>query len=77
MVVYVRQLNMVDYRLKVGYVSQESCFFKGTVQDKILMRRSRSDQSKLLKALEASRVNRFGFCHFLGYDMMIGEGGGG
>ncbi len=73
----MRQLDPVEIRAAIGYVSQEIYLFRGTVRENIAIARATSDDAQILKAAKISGVDDFIRYHPLGYDMPIGEGGSG
>ena len=73
----MRQLDPVEIRTAIGYVSQEICLFRGTVRENIAIARPASDDAQILKAAKIAGVDDFIRYHPSGYDMPIGEGGSG
>ena len=71
----MRQIDPADLRRNVGYVSQESILFYGTLRENIVFGASYADDSAVLAAAGLAglldMVNR----HPRGFDMMIGERG--
>ncbi len=73
----MRQLDPVEVRAAIGYVSQEVYLFRGTVRDNITIASATAEDAQILKASEISGVDDFVRHHPSGYDMAIGEGGSG
>ncbi|MBX9805154.1 MAG: type I secretion system permease/ATPase [Alphaproteobacteria bacterium] len=73
----VRQLDPVEVRANIGYVSQEVYLFRGTVRDNISIASAVSDDEQILQAAKIAGVDDFVRHHPMGYDMPIGEGGSG
>lgn len=73
----MRQLDPVEVRASIGYVSQEVYLFRGTVRENITIASATSEDAQILKAAEISGVDDFVRHHPSGYDMAIGEGGSG
>ena len=71
----MRQIDPADLRRNVGYVSQESILFYGTLRENIVFGAAYADDSAVLAAAGIAglldMVNR----HPRGFDMMIGERG--
>lgn len=72
-----RQLDPVEIRAAIGYVSQEVYLFRGTVRENIALARATRDDGQILKAAQIAGVDDFIRHHPSGYDMPIGEGGSG
>jgi ATP-binding cassette subfamily C protein LapB len=72
-----RQLDPVEIRTAIGYVSQEVYLFRGTVRENIAIARATWDDEDILKAAKIAGVDDFARQHPSGYDMPIGEGGSG
>ncbi len=73
----MRQLDPVEVRASIGYVSQEIYLFRGTIRENITIASATSEDAQILKAAEISGVDDFVRHHPSGYDMLIGEGGSG
>lgn len=73
----MRQLDPVEVRAAIGYVSQEVYLFRGTVRDNITIASAKAEDAQILRAAEISGVDDFVRHHPSGYDMSIGEGGSG
>lgn len=73
----IRQLDPVEIRSSIGYVSQEIFLFRGTVRDNIAIGNVSADDQQILRASKLAGVDDFVRQHPMGYDMPIGEGGSG
>jgi len=73
----MRQLDPVEIRSSIGYVSQEIFLFRGTVRDNIAIGNVTADDQQILRASKLAGVDDFVRQHPMGYDMPIGEGGSG
>jgi len=73
----MRQLDPVEVRSSIGYVSQEVYLFRGTVRDNISIASATADDQQILRASKLAGVDDFVRQHPMGYDMPIGEGGSG
>jgi len=73
----INQINPVDLRKNIGYVSQDIGLFKGTVKENIIYRSSYVDDNELKRVAKISGVYHFIKKHPLGFDMPIGERGTG
>lgn len=71
----LRQMDVADLRRKVGYVSQDSLLFYGTLRDNIAFGLPEADDQSIKFAAEIAGVNDFVRDHPAGYGMMVGERG--
>jgi len=71
------QLDPVDIRNNIGYVSQDVTLFKGTVKQNIIYKEQDATDAQIIKASELSGVANFVNNHPQGFDMEVGEGGTG
>ncbi len=71
----VRQLDPVDLRRNIGYVSQEATLFYGTLRDNIAIGAPYADDAAVVAAAEAGGLTDFVNRHPEGFDMLIGERG--
>ena len=69
----IAQIDPVQLRENVGYVSQDVALFRGTVKDNILHRNPNVSDEQLLEAARLSGVEEFVRRHPLGFGMPIGE----
>jgi ATP-binding cassette, subfamily C, bacterial LapB len=71
----IQQIDPIDLRTNVSYVSQDISLFKGTAKENILYRSSRVGDEQMLRASIISGADEFIKKHPLGYEMPIGERG--
>jgi ATP-binding cassette subfamily C protein LapB len=71
----LRQMDVADLRRKVGYISQDSLLFYGTLKDNIAFGLPEADDQSINAAAEISGVNDFVRDHPAGFGMMVGERG--
>ncbi len=71
----IRQLDMVDLRSRVGYVSQDNYLFYGTVRENISFGSVNADDRMILRAANISGVTDFVRAHPAGFGMPVGERG--
>lgn len=73
----INQIDPVDIRKNIGYVSQDVMLFSGTVKENIVYRAPHVDDETLLRASKIGGVDEFVDKHPLGYDMPVFERGDG
>ncbi len=71
----VRQLDPVDLRRSIGYVSQDVTLFFGSLRENISIGAPFADDASILAAAEAGGITDFVNRHPQGFDMMISERG--
>nr|WP_316896630.1 type I secretion system permease/ATPase [Pseudodesulfovibrio indicus] len=71
----LRQMDVADLRRKVGYISQDSLLFYGTLKDNIAFGLPEADDQSINAAAEIAGVNDFVRDHPAGFGMMVGERG--
>jgi len=71
----LRQMDVADLRRKVGYISQDSLLFYGTLKDNIAFGLPEADDQSINFAAEIAGVNDFVKDHPAGFGMMVGERG--
>jgi len=71
----LRQMDVADLRRKVGYVSQDSLLFYGTLKDNIAFGLPEADDLSVKQAADIAGVTDFVKDHPAGYGMMVGERG--
>lgn len=71
----INQIDPIDLRRSIGYVSQDISLFKGTVKDNIVFRASHASDEQIIRAAQISGAEEFISKHPMGYDMPIGERG--
>lgn len=71
----LRQLDPADLRRNIGYVSQDTTLFYGTLRDNIAIGAPYADDSSVLAAAEVAGLTEFVNQHPEGFDMMVSERG--
>jgi ATP-binding cassette, subfamily C, bacterial LapB len=71
----INQIDPIDLRRNIGYVSQDIALFKGTVKDNIVFRASHATDEQIIRAAKISGAEEFISKHPMGYAMPIGERG--
>ncbi|MCK9686589.1 type I secretion system permease/ATPase [Scleromatobacter humisilvae] len=72
----LRQIDPADYRMRVGFVSQEPRLFKGTLRDNVMMGRPQLDAAKLAEVAKVTGLDRVVAGHPQGWELSVGEMGG-
>jgi len=72
----LRQIDPADYRLRVGFVSQEPRLFKGTLRDNVTMGRANIDAMRLAEVARVTGLDRVVAAHPQGWELSVGEMGG-
>ena len=71
----IRQLDMVELRSRIGYVSQDNYLFYGTVRENISFGAVNADDRMVLRAANIAGVTDFVRAHPAGFGMPVGERG--
>lgn len=71
----IRQLDVADLRVRIGYVSQDNYLFYGSVRDNIALGMPYADDRMILRAAAVSGVTDFVRAHPAGFGMPVGERG--
>jgi ATP-binding cassette subfamily C protein LapB len=71
----IRQLDMVELRSRVGYVSQDNFLFYGTVRENISFGAVNADDRMVLRAANIAGVTDFVRANPAGFGMPVGERG--
>ena len=72
----LRQIDPADYRLRVGFVSQEPRLFNGTLRDNVMMGRANLDAAQLSEVARVTGLDRVVAGHPQGWELSVGEMGG-
>ncbi|HEX7639474.1 MAG TPA: type I secretion system permease/ATPase, partial [Burkholderiaceae bacterium] len=72
----LRQIDPADYRMSVGFVSQEPRLFKGTLRENVMMGRPNLDVGRLAEVARVTGLDRVVASHPQGWDLSVGEMGG-
>jgi len=73
----IHQIDPIDLRRNIGYVSQDSLLFFGTVRDNIAMSVPGATDAAIVEAARLAGVDTFVHIHPAGYSMPVGERGEG
>lgn len=71
----IRQIDPVDIKKNVAYISQDIVLFSGSVRDNIAMGHPHATEADILAAAKAAGVEEFVSRHPMGYDAPVGEQG--
>lgn len=71
----LRQIDPIDFRSHVGFVSQEPRLFAGSLRDNILLGRAHADVRALVPILQLTGLDKVAAAHPMGMDMPVGEQG--
>ena len=71
----IRQLDMVELRSRIGYVSQDNFLFYGTVRENISFGAVNADDRMVLRAANIAGVTDFVRANPAGFGMPVGERG--
>jgi ATP-binding cassette subfamily C protein LapB len=72
----LRQIDPVEYRSRMGFVSQEPRLFNGTLRDNVTMGRGDLDAARLAEVARLTGLDRVVSGHPQGWDLNVGEMGG-
>ena len=72
----LRQIDPADYRMRVGFVSQEPRLFNGSLRDNVLMGRPGLDVARLAEVARVTGLDRVVSGHPQGWELAVGEMGG-
>jgi ATP-binding cassette subfamily C protein LapB len=72
----LRQIDPLDYRARVGFVSQEPRLFNGTLRENVLMGRQGADAAQLAEVARLTGLDRLVAQHPMGWELPVGEMGG-
>lgn len=73
--VEIGQINPLDIRKNIAYVSQDGLLFNGTIKENILYKYPNEDDKKLLKVAKMTQLLDFINAHPQGFEMEVGERG--
>ncbi|MCW5589431.1 MAG: type I secretion system permease/ATPase [Legionellales bacterium] len=73
----IGQIDPADLRRNIGYVSQDSLLFFGSIRENIALAAPWADDAAILQAAKLAGVDNFVRRNPNGYDMIIGERGEG
>jgi ATP-binding cassette subfamily C protein LapB len=72
----LRQIDPADYRMRVGFVSQEPRLFNGTLRENVMMGRANLDAARLQEVARVTGLDRVVATHPQGWELSVGEMGG-
>ncbi len=72
-----RQIDPADLRRVIGYISQDTFLFRGSIRDNIAYGKQNATEQDILAASKLSGVHDFVSKHPMGYDAPVGERGDG
>lgn len=72
-----RQIDPADLRRQIGYISQDTLLFSGSIRDNIIASHPQASDAEVLEAAKESGVHDFVSRHPMGYDTPVGERGDG
>ena len=72
----LRQIDPADFRVRVGFVSQEPRLFNGTLRDNVMMGRAHVDPTQLAQVARLTGLDRVVASHPKGWELSVGEMGG-
>ena len=71
----IRQIDPVDFRNQIGYVTQDLRLFRGTLRENIFLGRSAATVDAFMKVVALTGLDKIADAHPMGYDMPIGSMG--
>lgn len=71
----LRQIDPVDYRARIGFVTQEPRLFDGTLRENIALGRAWVDNARLAEVAALTGLDALIAAHPAGWDMPVGEMG--
>lgn len=71
----LRQIDPLDFRARVGFLSQNPRLFKGTLRDNVLLERTAADPARLGEVSKVTGLDKVVASHPKGWDLPVGESG--
>lgn len=71
----IRQIDPVDFRNQIGYVTQDLRLFRGTLRENIFLGRPAATMEAFLEVVAMTGLDKIADAHPMGYDMPIGSMG--
>lgn len=71
----LRQIDPMDFRSHVGFVSQEPRLFQGTLKDNVMLGRSHAHMDRFIEVAKQTGLDKLAAAHPMGYDLPVGEMG--
>jgi len=72
----LRQIDPPDFRMRVGFVSQEPRLFNGSLRENVTLGRPGIDAAKLAEVARITGLDRMVASHPQGWELPVGEMGG-
>jgi ATP-binding cassette subfamily C protein LapB len=73
----INQIDPADWRNKVGFVSQDSRLFYGTLRENVMIGRPDATPAELLRVLQLTGLDQIAGRHPSGINLPVGENGDG
>ena len=71
----LRQIDLADYRARVGFVAQDPRLFNGSLRDNVLLDRPAADPARLPDVARLTGLDRLVAQHPQGWELPVGEAG--
>lgn len=71
----IRQIDPVDFRNNIGYVTQDLRLFRGTLRENIFLGRQAATMDAFMEVVALTGIDKIAEAHPMGYDMPIGNMG--
>ena len=71
----IRQIDPVDFRNQIGYVTQDLRLFRGTLRENIFLGRPAATVDAFMEVVALTGLDKIADSHPMGYDMPIGSMG--
>lgn len=71
----LRQIDPLDFRSRVGFLSQNPRLFKGSLRDNVLLERASADPARLGEIARLTGLDKLVASHPQGWDLPVGESG--
>ncbi len=71
----IRQIDPVDFRNNIGYVTQDLRLFRGTLRENIFLGRPGASMDAFMEVVALTGLDKIADAHPMGYDMPIGAMG--
>ncbi len=71
----IRQIDPVDFRNQIGYVTQDLRLFRGTLRENIFLGRPAATVDAFMEVVALTGLDKIADAHPMGYDMPIGSMG--
>ncbi len=73
----IKQIDPLNLRKHIGYVSQDITLFSGTLKDNVVYKHPQATNEQIIKVAKLSGIEDFINRHPKGFDMQVGERGDG